>query len=90
MLLLPLLLDAFGSIKFLHVVRDGRDGAIIKNQSPVQKFYDSYYLHGQEKQTTAPTGGPVRSRVHGDVRQGNAAVERLEYAGLGLVEVSRG
>jgi Sulfotransferase family len=49
MLLLPLLLDAFGSIKFLHVVRDGRDVVISENQSPVQKFYDSYYLHGQRE-----------------------------------------
>ena len=30
-------------IKFLHVVRDGRDIAVSHNQSPVHKFYDAYY-----------------------------------------------
>jgi hypothetical protein len=43
MLLLPLLLEVYGSVKFLHVVRDGRDVALSKNQSPVKKFYDIYY-----------------------------------------------
>lgn len=43
MLLLPLLREVYGSIKFLHVVRDGRDVALSKNQSPVKKFYDLYY-----------------------------------------------
>jgi hypothetical protein len=43
MVLLPLLLEVYGSVKFLHVVRDGRDVALSKNQSPVKKFYDIYY-----------------------------------------------
>ncbi|CAB9497326.1 expressed unknown protein [Seminavis robusta] len=43
MLLLPFLREVFGPIKFLHVVRDGRDVALSANQSPVKKFYNSYY-----------------------------------------------
>ena len=43
MLMLPLLLEVYGSVRFLHVVRDGRDVALSKNQSPVKKFYDVYY-----------------------------------------------
>jgi Sulfotransferase domain len=49
MLLLPLLLDVFGSIKFLHVVRDGRDVAVSDNQSPVNKFYESFYPEEQRE-----------------------------------------
>ena len=43
MLLLPLLTKVFGFVKFLHVVRDGRDVALSANQSPIKKFYDFYY-----------------------------------------------
>jgi hypothetical protein len=43
MLLLPILGEVFGTVKFLHVVRDGRDIALSANQSPVKKFYDFYY-----------------------------------------------
>jgi hypothetical protein len=48
MLLLPLLQHVFGRgpnqiIKFLHVVRDGRDIALSRNKSPVVKFYDAFY-----------------------------------------------
>lgn len=43
MLLLPALRQVFGSVKFLHVVRDGRDIAVSDNQSPVKKFYDYFY-----------------------------------------------
>lgn len=43
MLLLPLLLQTFGRIKFLHVVRDGRDVAFSANDSPVKKFYSHFY-----------------------------------------------
>ena len=43
MVLLPLLQQVFGPIKFIHVVRDGRDVAISENQSPLQKFYSVYY-----------------------------------------------
>jgi hypothetical protein len=43
MLLLPILKEVFGTVKFLHVVRDGRDVALSANQSPVKKFYNFYY-----------------------------------------------
>jgi hypothetical protein len=43
MLLLPILEEVFGTVKFLHVVRDGRDVALSANQSPVKKFYNFYY-----------------------------------------------
>jgi hypothetical protein len=37
-LLLPLFRDQLPAVKFLHVVRDGRDVALSDNQSPVKKF----------------------------------------------------
>ena len=45
MLLLPLFVEVsrrreYGRIKFLHVIRDGRDIAYSDNQSPVKKFYN--------------------------------------------------
>jgi hypothetical protein len=43
MLLLPILREVFGTVKFLHVVRDGRDVALSANQSPVKKFYNFYF-----------------------------------------------
>ena len=43
MLLLPVLKEVFGPIRFLHCVRDGRDVALSDNQSPVKKFYKTYY-----------------------------------------------
>ncbi|CAB9502063.1 expressed unknown protein [Seminavis robusta] len=56
MLLLPLLKQVFGSIKVLHVVRDGRDVALSDNTSPLQKFYRAFYgprpflqAHGQQQ-----------------------------------------
>mmetsp|Transcript_1682 Transcript_1682/g.4419 ORF Transcript_1682/g.4419 Transcript_1682/m.4419 type:complete len:774 (+) Transcript_1682:57-2378(+) len=54
MLILPLVASSFASyqkkanrpfrsLKFLHVVRDGRDVALSENQSPVTKFYNVTY-----------------------------------------------
>ena len=45
MLLLPIFVEVsrrkeYGRIKFLHVIRDGRDIAYSGNQSPVTKFYN--------------------------------------------------
>ena len=45
MLLLPIFVEVsrrkeYGSIKFLHVIGDGRDIAYSGNQSPVKKFYN--------------------------------------------------
>ncbi len=42
-LLLPVLLETFQNIKFLHVIRDGRDIALSSNTSPVDKFYQTFY-----------------------------------------------
>jgi len=36
-------------MKFIHVVRDGRDIAFSGNQSPVNKFYRNSYRDGPEK-----------------------------------------
>ena len=49
MLLVPLLRHVFGPIKYLHVVRDGRDVALSSNQSPVVKFYNSTYEDQTER-----------------------------------------
>ena len=46
MLVLPIMARYFGpktGIKFIHVVRDGRDVALSSNQSPVIKFYKNTY-----------------------------------------------
>ena len=43
MLLVPFLKEmAPGGLKFLHVVRDGRDIAFSGNKTPVSKFYPAY------------------------------------------------
>ena len=56
MLLLPLLKEIFGSIKFLHVVRDGRDVSLSTNKSPVQKFYQSMYVDADERMNKYQNG----------------------------------
>lgn len=43
MLLVPFFQEAWGQVKFLHVVRDGRDIAFSGNQSPVKKFFDDTF-----------------------------------------------
>jgi hypothetical protein len=46
MLILPIMARYFSpktGIKFIHVVRDGRDVALSSNQSPVVKFYNNTY-----------------------------------------------
>jgi hypothetical protein len=47
-LLVPFLVQVFGKVKFLHVLRDGRDVALSENGSPVIKFYNSYYTNTAE------------------------------------------
>ncbi len=49
MLLLPLLKEVFGKVKYLHIVRDGRDVALSTNKSPVIKFYESMYTDAKEQ-----------------------------------------
>ncbi|GAX18986.1 hypothetical protein FisN_8Hh207 [Fistulifera solaris] len=51
MLLLPVLLETFENIKFLHVIRDGRDIALSSNTSPVDKFYRTFYPNAAEQVT---------------------------------------
>jgi len=36
------------NVRFLHVVRDGRDIALSSNQSPVEKFYQDYYQQADD------------------------------------------
>eukprot|EP01039_Chlorochromonas_danica_P004921 gene4921-5402_t len=43
MTLLPFWADALPSLRFIHVLRDGRDIAFSANQGPVEKFYHSMY-----------------------------------------------
>lgn len=54
MLLLPIFLEVarrknYGKVKFLHVVRDGRDIAYSGNQSPVKKFYNVSFPAGSSQ-----------------------------------------
>ena len=54
MLLVPLLKEAFGPIKFLHIVRDGRDVAVGSNKSPVEKFYKFMYPDADARMVNHP------------------------------------
>jgi hypothetical protein len=52
MLILPIMARFFGpntGIKFIHVVRDGRDVALSSNQSPAIKFYKNTYPDDAER-----------------------------------------
>ena len=49
MLVLPILRHVYGKIKFLHVVRDGRDVSLSKNKSAVQKFYHVFYKDAEQR-----------------------------------------
>ena len=49
MLLVPAFRNIWGHMKFIHVVRDGRDIAFSGNQSPVNKFYRNSYPDGDAK-----------------------------------------
>ena len=49
MLLVPILQKVMGPMKYLHIVRDGRDVAMSQNQSPVKKFYIDSYADGLER-----------------------------------------
>jgi hypothetical protein len=55
MLILPIMARYFSpktGIKFIHVVRDGRDIALSANQSPVIKFYNSTYPDHADRSLT--------------------------------------
>ncbi|GMI37782.1 hypothetical protein TeGR_g238, partial [Tetraparma gracilis] len=47
MLLVPGFREIWGQMRFIHVVRDGRDIAFSGNQSPVNKFYRNSYADGE-------------------------------------------
>ena len=49
MLLLPFLKKNHPALKFIHIVRDGRDIALSDNHSPVQKFFDAYFPDAAER-----------------------------------------
>jgi len=49
MLLVPMFNHLWERMKFIHVVRDGRDIAFSGNQSPVKKFYTDSFVNGQEE-----------------------------------------
>ena len=60
MVLVPLLKEVFGPIKYLHVVRDGRDVAVSSNKSPVEKFYQSMYADADARMAKhSNTSDPV-------------------------------
>ncbi|GMI52254.1 hypothetical protein TeGR_g736, partial [Tetraparma gracilis] len=47
MLLVPGFREIWGQMRFIHVVRDGRDIAFSGNKSPVNKFYRNSYADGE-------------------------------------------
>lgn len=49
MLLVPFFEETWGQVKFLHVVRDGRDIAFSGNQTPVDKFYENTFPEGSRE-----------------------------------------
>jgi len=55
MTLVPLWAHLRPGVKFLHVVRDGRDIALSANQGPVAKFYSAVYGSGSRKSTGTST-----------------------------------
>eukprot|EP00607_Mallomonas_marina_P001239 CAMPEP_0182435936 /NCGR_PEP_ID=MMETSP1167-20130531/78503_1 /TAXON_ID=2988 /ORGANISM="Mallomonas Sp, Strain CCMP3275" /LENGTH=574 /DNA_ID=CAMNT_0024627517 /DNA_START=105 /DNA_END=1826 /DNA_ORIENTATION=+ len=58
MTLLPLWTETCPHLKFLHVLRDGRDIAFSANQGPVNKFYETMY--GKEKPMRHPAVRGIR------------------------------
>jgi hypothetical protein len=57
MLVFPVLRHSFqkeleSPVKFLHIVRDGRDMSLSQNQSPVEKFYNSTYPKDYRERST--------------------------------------
>ena len=46
----------YGPIKFLHVIRDGRDVALSANTSPVDKFFDYFYPDAAQRRNQFDNG----------------------------------
>ena len=78
MLLLPIFVEVskrkeYGRIKFLHVIRDGRDIAYSGNQSPVKKFYNvsfpsEVYANQREEEDARSMAIKLWSRWNSQVR----------------------
>ena len=66
-MLLPLLQKVYGPIKFLHAVRDGRDVALSSNQSPVDKFFDTFYEDSVERRSQLENILPNKNESAKDV-----------------------
>jgi hypothetical protein len=99
MLVLPVLKKFYGNIKFLHVLRDGRDVALSSNQSPVAKFYDSMYTDSQNRSLNL-TGElqPVKGmqlwndwnlQVHNWSKRQNGTVDYLVMRSEDLLDPSK-
>lgn len=72
MILVPFFAEAWGKVKFLHVVRDGRDIAFSGNQTPVEKFYGD----------TFPTGSRARDLTESSLK----AISMWDTWNVGLYE----
>lgn len=59
MILVPFFQDEWGRVKFLHVVRDGRDIAFSGNQTPVTKFYEHTFPDGSRERKLE--GAPLKA-----------------------------
>jgi hypothetical protein len=99
MLVLPILTRFYGNIKFLHVLRDGRDVALSSNQSPVAKFYNSMYTDSQNR-SLALTGElqPVKGiqlwndwnlQVHNWAKRQNGTVDYVVMRSEDLLDPSK-
>ena len=53
MTLIPMFKEVLGKVRFLQVVRDGRDICFSGNQTPISKFYDVFYA--QSHPSSSPT-----------------------------------
>jgi hypothetical protein len=79
-LLLPLLTHQFESVKFLHVVRDGRDVALSSNQSPVTKYYQSYHPNSSDTSNTTTMIDKKTQRMRAMELWNDWNLQALEWA----------
>ncbi|CAB9510969.1 expressed unknown protein [Seminavis robusta] len=69
MFVMPMLQNVFGRVKYLHVVRDGRDVCLSENQSPVRKFYNTFYGLTKEGQPGDNNITTLSMKLWNDVNQ---------------------